>query len=493
MRRILAVLTSAALAGAASAAEPAELVAKLGAAKFADREAAGKELLRAGAAALPALKTAVATTSDAEVRERAAALIDTIGKQSESAKLLAVKPVTLSHTNKSLAAVVANIKEQTGIPLTLVAGKVADPARPITLTSPTPVAPWEAVALLCRAAGLREDFPAEYSPPQQSTSNYRYRRYYDDGSQPQVHAGQVPIFLCDGPPDALSGTRTGGVRVLALPGRFPTNKVIRGAGRVELTLDVTPLPGLNWTDVSCVRVTKAEDESGRPLFADLKPMVDSPYYGTGYGGFWGQQMFWDDYGNGNTIKPQANPRLVPVSLRTDDRGVKILRKLEGVVVGEISQQNVPIITIHDIAVASKRTDPFVGPNDVKLSVSGFTTTAKGTHTCHIRIEAWQEHILRLMKKGAANPMNGMVFWGGWSSSDGNFLQNISIYDAAGNELPKPQPRTTSMSSDGYKTTTDAEVEFAKHPKFGPPVKLILRGTKPVTAEVPFTAANVKLP
>jgi hypothetical protein len=488
MRRTLAALAASALA--AHAAEPADLVAKLGAPRFADREAAGRELLRAGSASMPALQAAATGSIDAEVRTRSLALLEVLGRQSESAKVLQVKSVELDFRGQPLGAVVAKLKERTGIPLAL--ARVADAGRPITLVG-GPVAPWEAVAKLCDAAGLHEEFRAEFVPETKSTSNYQYRRYYDDNMPPHVNPGQVPVFLVDGAAGGLSGTRSAGVRVLALPGKFATNRVIRGSGRVDLTLDVTPLPHLNWTDVSAVRITHAEDETGRPVFADQKPLVDSAYYGTGWGGFWGQQMFWDDYGQVNTGKAQPNPRLVTVSLRTDDRSVKRLKRLEGVVVGEVGVQNVPVITIDNLAKA--RTEPFVGPNDLKLSISGVTATANGNTTCRVRIEAWQEHVLRMIKKnnGAANPLGRMVFFGGWYSNDGNLSNSLAFFDAAGRQVPTPGARSTSLSSDGFRTTTEMELEFPKSPKHGPPVKLIYLGTKPVAAEVPFACRDVELP
>jgi len=496
MRRLLAAvgvlaIGSTSLAADTPAANRYELLVKqLGDARFLEREVAAKELLRSGPDAVPALKAALAGTTDPEIRTRAESLIEQLGRQSDTAKLIAPKPVKLDYKNVPLSGVVNDLKAKTGINLTL--AKVADPTRAITLTSAGEVPPWQAVEELCRAAGLREEFKVELPPAQPETSGRR-RVYYDGNQQPAMLPGAVPVSLEDGKPETLPGSRTSAVRVLAMPGRYPSNKIVRGAGRVILTLDVAPLPGLNWQDVGTVRVTRAEDEDGRPVFADLKPQNELPN-NNGYspwGGGWGGGIWFDDYGNqvgGNRAVP--NPRLVPVALRTDDRAIKKLRYFEGVVSGEINLTNVPLFTVDALADAVGK-QALVGPNDMKFAVTSHAVGKDGKTSVRIRVESWQQWVLQQMKRGGFN--NGMMFWGGWSDTLGNLPTQLTWTDAAGKPVAAPQQSSTSYSGDGWRQTVEIEFQFPKSDKHGPPAKVVMKGTKPVNVDVPFRMIDVALP
>ena len=506
MRRLLAAVGVLAVGagGAAADAPPGPrldgLVRQLGDARYRDREAAARELLRAGPDAVPALRAALTGSPDPEVRARAEGLLDQLARQADSARLITPKLVTYDYRAVPLAAVINDLKTKTGINLTLVPGKVADPARPVTLTAAGEVPAWQAVEDLCAAAGLREEFRIELAPPnQQSTSYYpnaRFRRVYDESAQQHTLPGAVPVFLADGKGDAVPGSRASAVRVLALPGRFPANKIVRGAGRVILTLDVTPLPGLNWQEVSSVRVTRADDEDGRPVFADLKPQNDLPA-NPGYGWGWGGQMWagggiWIDneYGYAGP-RGVANPRLVPVALRTDDRAIRKLARFEGVVVGEVNLTNVPLFTVDALAEAAGK-PPLVGPNDTKLSVTGYAAGPDGRTTVRVRVEMWQQWVLQQLKRGGFN--NGVMFWGGgWNDSLGNLPNQLAWADAAGKPVGAPQQTSSSYTGDGWRQSVEVEFQFPKTGKHGPPVKLVMRGTKPVTVEVPFRMTDVALP
>lgn len=159
-----------ALPPSASADEdPAVLVGRLGASRFAEREAAGEALVKRGRAALPALSGAQ-RNADPEIRGRARILMARI----EAAALVEATLVPLNIRDRPLAEAVAAIARESR--MTIVPG-VAPPApgqtvtvrsrspigwpeRPVTVESSRPVPFWEAVDRLCDAGGLQRAYPS---------------------------------------------------------------------------------------------------------------------------------------------------------------------------------------------------------------------------------------------------------------------------------------------------------------------------------------------
>jgi hypothetical protein len=265
------------------------LVQNLGSDSFAVREAAGKELLKIGAAALPAVKLAAATHADLEVRERAAALVEPLAKALDSGKLLTVKTVKIEYKDQPLTAVLNDFKTKTGLPVLLDKARVKNDARLVNVPAGE-YTPWEALEVVLKAAGLREDHRAELPAPAQPNNSGRryYSRWdYGDGEPANYTANTAPLVLVDGDSESLPATRSGAVRVTALPPSFGKNRVIRGAGRIEFHLDVAPQPGLGWSSATGVRVTTAEDEDGRPIFSDLKLAYDPMASQDPWNGGWG--------------------------------------------------------------------------------------------------------------------------------------------------------------------------------------------------------------
>jgi len=138
----------------ATAADPAELVSKLGAPSFADREQATAGLRDLGDAALPALRAAL-RDKDAEVRARAAALAAEI----ETARMLRATPITLNYKDRPLAEVLKDFGTQAGAEVVLQPVGFLDPglARRITLEVPGTVPFWTAVDKLCVAARVQHN------------------------------------------------------------------------------------------------------------------------------------------------------------------------------------------------------------------------------------------------------------------------------------------------------------------------------------------------
>jgi|GEM_PF-1617261 len=509
MRRFIGTIGVAAIFGVSSAAEPAKslpveiLIQQLAEPRFEDRERASLGLRTIGTAAIPALKLAIEQTADVEVRDRAETLLVQLGKLAESERYLSDKSIALDYRNVPVSAVVADFAKKTGLNLVLVVGKVKDPNRLVTVTS-KPIPIWQALDAICTASGLREDHRTELPLPKNATANST--SYYSNGramrmswnedgtNRNPLTPGTAPILLADGIGERLANQTTGPVRVQSLPARFPGNRITRGAGRVQICLDIAPLPSLNWQGASNVRITRAIDEDGRPLFADLileQENHPNNYNNWGGGGMMfmavgGQvvQMF-DGDNSGNTTPQTAalNPRLHALSLRTDDRSIRTLKRLEGVASGNIHVPNVPVITIDQMANSVGKSSD--GPYSSKLAVTDYKLLKDGSTTVILRGEVLQQWVLQQQMGGRPIPPEAMNI--------GNLGNTLKFSDAQGKSLAAPQQMGTNYSGDGWRQTIDITLKFNKSSTAGVPTKVIQTGTKVVSVDVPFQLENVKLP
>ena len=509
MRRLLAAVGTAGLAAQGWAAPTAPvhpaadaLVEKLSATRYADREAAGAALAKVGPAALPALDRAASAGGDAEIRERAARLADRIRKAEENAGLLAAPPVAFDYAAVPLAAAVADLKAKTGIPLQFSPDGVKNSLRLITVRA-GPMPPWDAVAAFCKGAGVREvlsaDTEAVGGTPLIEVNGRRRIAYSSMAAIPQPLAGTLPVLLADGPPDALPADRSTAVRVSALPAAFPGNRVVRGAGEVVLSLDVTPLPGLRWQEVTAVNVYRAEDDRGRPVAqsfrADPSPVPVNPWgHQVFFGGVGGNVMFTSDFNNGQQPAGRPDPRIVPVKLRTDDRPISRLRVFEGVVVGELSLPDQTLIAVPDLSAAVGKT--FDGPSDARLTITGHEVREGPGGGLVVRLQVDGPNPWTMQRLGQRNRfavMNTLPIVPGEGIALAAGLGQVKFADAAGKRVRPPNVTTSSLSDDGIRQTQTLELVFPKPGSAGSPTRLTVVGTKGVTVEVPFRLENVQLP
>jgi hypothetical protein len=482
--------------GWAWAAEPTPpaaaqgLIEKLGAGLFADRESAMQELLKLGPSVLPLIESAAKSSPDAEVRTRAARLAEALRAETDQAKIVRTTLVKLDYTNIPLGTLVSELKAKTGINLVLDETGVANPLRLVTVKVPGEVPAWQAVEELCKAAGLTEVFKHEIPAPQKKGRNdYEYYTPYGPRVDPPP-AHEVAVTLADGKYKAVPGSRQTAVRVLALPAEFPGSKIVRGAGQAVISLDVTPLPSVNWLDVMSVHVYKAEDETGRPVTTCQRPINSlqyDPYSGMMWGGgvFWGGDVMYENRRPVSVI----NPRVVPVILKTDDRGSKELKTFEGVVLGDATLKDAPIVVIDNLANAINAT--FAGTLGTSLTVTDFSKQKDGKYKMHVKVERIPQATFLAMRRGRLN-QNMFWGWGGMVESNGGqgLVKQMKFYDAAGKDVKSPTVNNTSSMFDGMKQTEDCDFSF---PTGANPVKLVMTGTKLVTVEIPFKLENVKLP
>ena len=499
MRRLFAAVGTFGLAAGVAcggpapepaASEPAALVARLGSDDFREREAAVAALERAGAAALPALRAAV-TSSEPEVRHRAAAILHKLQRAADSASKLTAKTVALDYRDTPLGTAVNDLKARTGLNITFDHTRVADPLRKVTCATGD-VTPWEALDAFCAAAGLKEAFLPELDVPKVQVAG---RRAYTP--PPQVPgADAVPVVLIDGKAARLPGDRRTAVRVLALPPSFPGHRVTLGTGDTTLCFDVTPAPGLNWQDVTAVKITKLIDDAGRFGGAgSAKPATGAgdesenvvvAFGGPGirFGQMGGGMRF--DPRTGMPIYPDTvpNPRIIAVPLRLGTPTARTIKRMEGFVLGEITLASQALLTVTD---PTKNTGvAFDGAGQVRLTVVA-VSEAKGGGTA-------VQLLLQYPSPWSVGARRGWNPGGIWPEAprSPNQLPTVQSFDATGKPLPAaPGVNFTDASDDGQIMLQHFTLVFQKGA--GVPAKLVVVGPRPMIVEVPFVLENVPLP
>jgi hypothetical protein len=140
--------------------DPASLVAKLGAPRYAERERASHSLEDLGRSALPALRAA-RVHKDPEIRLRASALKARI----EGALLTQPSLVDLDFDNARLPDVARSFGEQCGVRLLLLpeSSRILSERR-VTLREPAPLPFWKALDRLCAAADLQYSLGRNTTP-----------------------------------------------------------------------------------------------------------------------------------------------------------------------------------------------------------------------------------------------------------------------------------------------------------------------------------------
>lgn len=136
----------------AESADPGAMVARLGANRYSEREAASRALERLGRPALPALRAA-RDSRDPEIRTRAAGLLHKI----EGALLTQPTHVRLNFDHTPLVQVTRSLSQQAGFKVALYPENLGKwNYTKVTLHQPEPVTFWKAVDLICDAAELQQ-------------------------------------------------------------------------------------------------------------------------------------------------------------------------------------------------------------------------------------------------------------------------------------------------------------------------------------------------
>lgn len=464
-----------------------ELVFQLGSEDYRERENAVTALEKAGPAAIPALREAV-KSENPEVRQRAAEILFKLQRAVNSSEKLSAKKLTLNYKDTPLGHAITDLRTRSGLNIAIDPSRLGDPLRKVTCeTGELPV--WEAFDAFCAAAGLKEEFRPELDLPKMQN---RGRGYFMPQQQ-APNADTVPIVLVDGKPSRLPGDRRTAVRVLVLPRSFPGHRVSLGTGETTLCFDITPAPGLNWQDVTSVKITKLIDDAGRFGGAgSTKPdnavfEIDNVMVLGGLRGgvaFAGPGAMRFDPQTGAPIYPDSlpNPRVVPVPLKLATTTARSIKRLEGSVLGEITMTNQTLITLNEpkkhIGTA------FEGPGNVRFTVVSVAEAKERTE---------MQLVVEYPSPWAVNARRGRNPGGLWPEApQGHPTPTVWAYDAAGKTMTASTASGfTDVLGDGQ--TMQYRLTWIFRKEAGSVAKFVVSGPRPMIVEVPFVLENVPLP
>lgn len=237
-----------------------DLVARLGAPRYADREAAAEAILALGREALPALREA-RDAEDPEVRSRVEAILLEI----EVGLMLQPTRVRVDFASRPLREVVEDLGRQGAVPVALEAAtRESHGGRRLTLRDPEPLAFWEAIDRVCREAGLHAGFGLREGPdgrPAQGLLLYDAR-----GRRP------APVF------------DSGPFRVKLIGSHFQRNQLFEpepgdpevpmSSDQCQLQLLVMAEPRLRLAQRGTIRLSEARDDRGQSLLPP-SPLAES--------------------------------------------------------------------------------------------------------------------------------------------------------------------------------------------------------------------------
>jgi hypothetical protein len=285
------------LLGQAPARDPAELVRQLGAARYAEREAASAALEAMGPAALPALRTA-SESKDPELRNRVAAIAAKI----EWRELKEASPIRLDVADQSLNSIV----EDFGFPSpSRLAWRPDTPEavrqRPVTIREPAPLPFWTAIDRVCKAGELRYIPGAPDGAPGRTSE---FRLYLAPGTWDGPRADFGPLRL-----EIVGIYHSSQVNLIPRSPYVPTARSgppqWRFGEREEqfhITMRILAEPRMLIRAVGDALIAEAVDDRGQSLFP-----VPAPYlYHFGYS-FGGTPRAWLDYSLNLKHPVQAGP------------------------------------------------------------------------------------------------------------------------------------------------------------------------------------------
>lgn len=358
--RLIVVLSVVGIAGS----DPSALVRRLGAPKYADREAASVAIEKLGPEALSALRAA-RTAPDAEIRSRAVALVDRIEND------LIVRPtsVVVDFRDEPLVAVLAKLTDRGRANLLLSprAGALRD--RTITLVRPDPVSFWEAVDMVAAAGGVEVSGGVP-------TANFNHN---SPGSLalmliPSVEGSKPPPVSCSGPfrVTLLNVTHNkernfGGTSVVPPPDLAGARNAAESE-QFTAGLQILVEPRMTVSQNGPARLTVAEDELGNSLL---------PSHATGVG-------FMHISGYNQYAIPGGTAFQTTLGLKFPERAGRTIKTLRGVVPVTLTARKgdplvIPlaaargksyhnadaVVTIHEVTAG-----PILGQSVVELTVRG---------------------------------------------------------------------------------------------------------------------------
>jgi hypothetical protein len=464
--------------------DAARLTAQLGSDSFAQREAAARALDQLGAAALPWLRQALADP-DAEVRRRAAELIDAIEQRELTRRLLAPQKVRLHYKGVPVAVAVGDFSRRTGGQVLLAADVAKLGDRTVTLDAGE-LPYWEALARLCEAAGLHEQRPAPPAPPRPERGEPTFGRgkrvvFLSNREVQGYFKSDDGILLADGkaepPPTALAGA----LRIRALPPEAASADPARGDRQVAITLELKPEPQVSWEGVAALRIDRALDDQGQTL------SQPAPYVGrTELIPNTGEETILIVDGD-LTWPTNRGPRQAPVQLLLGERPSKSLRELRGTVAAWVRTPPEELLAVTDVLKAEGR--PLGGSDGSTVRVDKVKDDGDGLYRILLQVD--EPPPLASLESMTA----GRILMG----PRGPAVDKVTVSDLSGASfrLLDEGGKPLALLSGHYRPENNGmrkiySLEFRAARGQGPPARLVYVGPRNALVETSFVLKDVPL-
>jgi len=482
-----------------------DLVAQLGSSEFLEREQATKNLIAAGAPALEYLQKAMANP-DAEIRRRAGLILTKIEKDIDTARLLKPKQIRLFYRDTPITEAVADFAKKSSYPIQFEGDRVRLATRKVNLDTGD-VTFWEALDQFCRAAGLKEQLgagPASAAPP---VMDQRERMALAELRMMQRRGMAMPparvdfgrIVLLEGQ-EKLPISQAGGVRMRLLRPGTPISGHANSSEEAVLALEVTPEPGIDWRGVLEAQVAKAVDLQNR----EVKQIQETRTPCNNYGGDElacaimvnaGANNAW--VVNGGDIEFAGNPaesprREFPIRLKLNDRNIKGLREIRGVLFAQVQSPQEPVIRATQILQAEGKT--FRGPENSYVKVHEVRRADKGQITLRLTLRppSMGEDALGMFQGAVfVRRFNGRMAFMAQQEGESATAQKFALLDQKGRNfhLVSSEDRT---QANGMEITQELRLTYQSKQGLEEPAQLIYSGQRLVTVEIPFDFKDVSL-
>ncbi len=449
------------LLGAWADPDPQSLVARLGSAKYAERESASSALEKLGQEAFPVLRVA-RKDPDPEVKNRAEVLLDAI----ERTMLTRAVTIDLAAGRQDVAELVSRLSKAEGVPL-----QFADPpdrdgkSRLFSLRSPQTVTFWQALDRLGFSLQWDQD------------SDFR---------QPIVHRPALARLVTSSDPPRTPTSDFGPFRLVARAGALgpeasPFEPGFRGAGinpaqglkprrerPVELSIpvEVHLEPRLTLRSISDLRILEAVDNEGHALQPTARSSSEA------------NLLTANPEGAGSGLNMTL--RFQPPSSRS-----KAIRTLRGLLTAEIEARRLDPATIllNGPAPIDQRPLACSGSTLFVRGLSNIGNNPRNPYVLEltVRPEDWTARILR-PGAGRRMMMRELDFSSAW--------QSLEVVDAQGVPFRLTSPRPIGPDADGVRVSITLSPGDGSD---GPPSELRVFGQIHTQVEVPFEFHDLKLP
>jgi hypothetical protein len=322
------------------------------------------------------------------------------------------------------------------------------------------------------------------------------------GFRPGIAANQV--ILVDGKDQKLPTCYAGAVRIRALPAATEIPGVAKSKDEIQVILQATAEPKLQWRQAVGVRVEKALDDQDQNL-AQVLVKADEAGNAVGVIGGFGPAM------------PIARPlgwavgnNQVPVRLKKGEKDSKTLKQLKGSISAQVLTPAEAIMSVDKILKA--KGESAKGDNGGSLKVLDAGKDDNGAVTVQVELElppdvvpAQGQPTFPNVAPGPGGPVpapapggpvppvppGGPVpgrriplqptYTGGY--------QGLSLVDDKGVSLPvRVTVSKTARTGNSFVTTLTLVYQPEKGQ--GDPAKLLFSGSRMVTVDVPFTLKDV---